>query len=63
MWKWIARIVLGKVHTWVDGLTPAQLQEAADYINKKLGGNKQFEAATLKIVVEAVRTLLDVATI
>jgi hypothetical protein len=63
MWKWLARIVLGKVHAWIDGLTPAQLQEAADYINKKIGGNEKFEAATLKIVVEAIKTLLDVAVI
>lgn len=59
MFKMIAKAVLGNVHKYIDSLTDADLQKIADLLNKKIGGDRKIEYASLKIIVVAVRTLLD----
>jgi hypothetical protein len=63
MWKWLGRLVFGKLHTAVDNLTPADLQKIADYVNKKVGGNKEMEAKSIKVIIELVQAILDVVAI
>jgi hypothetical protein len=40
-------------------LTDEQLMDLADNINKKIGGDKKVEFASLKIIVDIVKALLS----
>jgi len=59
-WKWLARIVFGKLHNAIDSLTEEDLIKIADYVNKKIGGNKKVEYKSLKIIIEVAQAVLDV---
>jgi hypothetical protein len=63
MWKWLAKLVFGKIVKAVDALTDADLQKAADYVNKKIGGDRKVEYTSIKIIVEVVQALLDKITL
>jgi hypothetical protein len=55
----VARFVLAQLDTYVDGLTPAQIDSFIDFVNRLIGGNKKFEAASIQVVINAVKTMLD----
>ena len=59
MFKFVARIVLSRLHDYVDSLTQADLDRIVDELNKRLGGNRKIQAASLQVIVMAVKTLLD----
>ena len=59
-WKWLGKLVLGKLHKIVDGLSEAQLMGIADSINNKIGGNKKVQYTSLKILIQVVKEILDI---
>jgi len=59
MRKWIAQLTLGRLHTYLDGLTEEDLKKIAEMVNKRIGGDKKVEFESLKIVVQIVRVILD----
>jgi hypothetical protein len=66
LWKMgvpIARKVLQLILASLGTITEDEINEAADYINGKIGGNKRFEAMSLKILIQAAIFALDVIKI
>lgn len=60
VWKWFAKIALGRLHEYVDGLTANDRQELVDRLNARIGGNRKIQAVTLNIIIDAIKTLLDI---
>jgi hypothetical protein len=60
MLKFFAKIALGRLHDYVDSLTEADKEALVTRLNKVIGGDKKLEAATVNILIIAVKTLLDI---
>jgi hypothetical protein len=57
-WKMALGYALPKLRAWLESISAAQKQSAVDFINKRIGGNKAIEAASLDIIIQAVDALL-----
>jgi hypothetical protein len=60
MLKFFAKIALGRLHDYVDSLTDADKAVLVGRLNKLIGGDEKIEAATVNILIIAVKTLLDI---
>jgi hypothetical protein len=57
-WKVFLGYALPRLRAWLESITPQQQSEAVDFINKKIGGDRRIEAASLRIIIQAVDALL-----
>jgi len=63
-WKWLGKLLFGKLHKRIDSLTEKDLLEIVDYVNKVIPGEKKVVGIkSIKIIVEIAQAILDKVTL